>query len=86
MALVRLRLRGTYEFTQQNYYGKPYLTSGMPNTATFMPTPMGNRFRTVNARDSAYQSKDLEVHAQYGLQFGSGYLSNSLSAHLTYRF
>ncbi|MCD8538208.1 MAG: hypothetical protein LRY56_12305 [Burkholderiaceae bacterium] len=40
----------------------------------------------VNLGIQAFEANDLEVRAQYGLQFGDGYLSQSLSANLIWRF
>jgi uncharacterized protein with beta-barrel porin domain len=40
----------------------------------------------LNLGIQAFEANDLEVRAQYGLQVGDGYWSQSLSANLVYRF
>jgi outer membrane autotransporter protein len=40
----------------------------------------------LNLGIQAFESDNLEVRAQYGLQVGQGYWSQSLSANLIWRF
>ena len=56
--------------------------AGTYDVITKGPTVLGR----LNLGIQAFESNDLEVRAQYGLQFGDGYLSQSLSANLIWRF
>jgi uncharacterized protein with beta-barrel porin domain len=56
--------------------------SGTYDVITDGPTVLGR----LNLGIQAFEANDLEVRAQYGLQFGDGYLSQSLSANLMWRF
>lgn len=56
--------------------------AGTYDVTTDGPTILG-RF---NVGIQAYESDSLEVRAQYGLQAGEGYWSQSVSANLLYRF
>ncbi|AWB35192.1 hypothetical protein DBV39_17255 [Orrella marina] len=55
---------------------------GTYGVSTDGPTVLGH----LNLGLQAYESDNLEVRAQYGLQVGDGYWSQSLSANLVYRF
>jgi outer membrane autotransporter protein len=57
-------------------------SAGTYDVTTDGPTILG-RF---NVGIQAYESDSLEVRAQYGLQAGEGYWSQSVSANLIYRF
>jgi hypothetical protein len=57
-------------------------SAGTYDVTTDGPTILG-RF---NVGIQAYESDSLEVRAQYGLQAGQGYWSQSVSANLLYRF
>ena len=59
----------------------------MANTGNFDvitdgPTVLGR----LNLGIQAYESTNIEVRAQYGLQFGGGYVSQSLGLNMLYRF
>ncbi|MCD8516393.1 MAG: autotransporter outer membrane beta-barrel domain-containing protein [Burkholderiaceae bacterium] len=56
--------------------------AGTYDVTTEGPTVLGR----LNLGIQAFEANDLEVRAQYGLQFGDGYLSQSLSANLIWRF
>jgi outer membrane autotransporter protein len=57
-------------------------SAGTYDVTTDGPTILG-RF---NLGIQAYESESLEVRAQYGLQAGEGYWSQSVSANLLFRF
>ena len=57
-------------------------SAGTYDATTDGPTVLGR----LNVGIQAYESDSLEVRAQYGLQAGEGYWSQSVSANLLYRF
>jgi len=56
--------------------------SGTYDVITDGPTVLGR----LNLGIQAFEANDLEVRAQYGLQFGDGYISQNVSANLVWRF
>jgi hypothetical protein len=56
--------------------------TGTYDVITNGPSVLGR----LNLGIQAFEANDLEVRAQYGLQVGDGYWSQSLSANLVYRF
>lgn len=56
--------------------------NGSFNVITNGPTAFG----IVKAGLQAFQTDTFEVRAEYGLQAGQGYMSQSLGANLIYRF
>jgi uncharacterized protein with beta-barrel porin domain len=56
--------------------------TGSYDVITNGPSVLGR----LNLGIQAFEANDLEVRAQYGLQVGDGYWSQSLSANLVYRF
>lgn len=56
--------------------------TGSYDVITNGPSVLGR----LNLGIQAFEANDLEVRAQYGLQVGDGYWSQSLSANLLYRF
>jgi uncharacterized protein with beta-barrel porin domain len=57
-------------------------STGTFNVITSGPSVLGR----LNLGIQLFDSKNIDVRAEYGLQAGSGYLNQSLSASLSYRF
>ena len=62
-------------------------TNGLASAGTYeLNTDGPKALGRVNVGIEAFEANSIEVRAQYGLQFGDGYLSQSLSANLMWRF